>query len=106
VADRELAERAAQPLLRGDQEIGGVTQLERGRGVPDVVRGQADVDESRVLADLLLEAREERDHLVLDALLDREDPAMSTRAFCPMRAIASAGCGLAARRPRTPRAPP
>jgi hypothetical protein len=30
---------------------------------------------TRVLAELLLEAREERDHLMLDALLDGEDPA-------------------------------
>src|SRR5439155_4971495 len=74
VANCEVAEHLAQPLLARDQEIGRVAELERGGGVPDVIGGQADVDEPRVLAHLLLEAGQERDHLVLDALLDREDP--------------------------------
>ena len=41
---------------------------------PHVVGGEPDVDEARVGAELLLQAGEQRDHLVLDASLDREDP--------------------------------
>src|SRR2546422_492882 len=74
VLDREGAERSSQALLPGDQQVRGLPELERGRGVPDVAGGEADVDEPRVLAQLLLEAREERDHLVLHPVLDREDP--------------------------------
>ncbi len=73
VAQRENAEGLLQPLLAGDQEIDGISQLERSGRVPHVTRGEADVNKPRVLAELLLEAREERDHLVLDALLDGED---------------------------------
>ena len=74
VAERQLAERLAQTLLTRDQQIRRVPQLQRGGGVPDVVRGEPDVDEARIGPKLLLEAREERDHLVLHTLLDREDP--------------------------------
>ena len=75
VAQRQHAERLSQPLLAGEEQRHGVPELQGGGGVPHVAGGQADVDEPRVVADLLLEARQERDHLVLDALLDGEDPA-------------------------------
>ena len=75
VAAGEVAERRPQPLLPGDQQVGGVTELHGQRGVPHVVGCQPDVDEARVGAELLLEAGEQRDHLVLHAVLDLEDAA-------------------------------
>ena len=72
----EGAQHAAQALLSGDEQVGGVAQLQRGRGVPHVGGGQAHVDEARVLAEMLLQVREEGDHLVLHAgqdLLDARD---------------------------------
>src|SRR6058998_1668151 len=71
---RRRAERVPEALLSRDEEVGGVPELERQRRVPDVARREADMDEARVRTDLLLEAREERDHLVFDPLLDGEDP--------------------------------
>ncbi len=57
VADRQVAQRLAEPFLPRDQQLDRVAELERRGGVPDVARRQPDVDEARVLADLLLEAR-------------------------------------------------
>ena len=71
----QVAERRPQPLLPGQEKIGGVTELERQRRVPYVVTGETDVDEARVVAELFLEAGEQRDHLVLHALLDFQDAA-------------------------------
>src|SRR4030095_10345562 len=65
VANREDTERLGEPLLPGDQEIDRVAELKCGGGVPDVTGGQPDVDEARVLADLLLEAPQQREHLAL-----------------------------------------
>src|SRR2546427_634945 len=64
---------SAQPLLALQQEVDGVAELERGGRVPDVAGREPDVYEARVLAELLLEAGEERDHLVLDLVLNGED---------------------------------
>src|SRR5207248_2699781 len=73
VLDREGAEGAAKALLALEQKVERVPHLQRGRGVPDVVRREADVYEARVVAELFFDAREQRDHLVLDPVLDRED---------------------------------
>ena len=73
VAQRERAQRLSQLLLAGQQQVGGVTELKRGGGVPHVTGGETEVDEAGVGAELLLEAREQRDHLVLHAALDVED---------------------------------
>ena len=81
VAQGQRRQRRAQALLPGDEQIGGVAELQRGGRVPDVVGGEADVHEARVGAELLLEAGEQRDHLVLDARLDRED-ARRCRPAC------------------------
>jgi hypothetical protein len=64
----------AQALLARDEQIGGIPQLQRGGGVPHVVGGEADMHEAGVGAELFFQAREQRDHLVLDAPLDGEDP--------------------------------
>ncbi len=69
----EHAQRAAQPLLPLQEEVDRVAQLQRGGRVPDVAGGEPDVHVARVVAELLLEAGEERDHLVLDPLLDGQD---------------------------------
>src|SRR3989475_10172509 len=74
MAERQRAERAPEAPLSRYEEVGGVSELERQRRVPDVARREADMDEARVRTELLLEAREKRDHLVLDPLLDGEDP--------------------------------
>jgi len=74
VAERQNRERFRQALLARDQQIRGIPQLERGGRVPDVTGGEADMDKARVFTELFLEAREQRDHLVLDALLKSEDP--------------------------------
>src|SRR2546422_813038 len=50
-------------------------KLHGQRAVPHVVGRQPDVDEARVGAELLLQAGEQRDHLVLHAVLDLEDAA-------------------------------
>jgi hypothetical protein len=75
VAKREGPEPGPQTLLSLQQEIRRPAQLQRGGRVPDVVGGEADVDEARVGPQLLLEAGEESDHLVLDATLDLQDAA-------------------------------
>src|SRR5207247_710582 len=80
---------------------GGVPELECERGVPAVARREADMDEARVRTELLLEAREKRDHLVLDPLLDGEDPRdVHARPLADARHrvggdAAAAGVGLA-----------
>ena len=56
VAERQHAERLLETLLALDQKIHRVSELEGGRGIPHIAGRQADVDEARVLADLLLEA--------------------------------------------------
>ena len=73
VLDREGAECAAKALLALEQKVERVPHLQRGRGVPDVVRRETDVHEARVVAELFFDAREQRDHLVLDPVLDGED---------------------------------
>ena len=55
------------------------SRLQRGGRVPDVVGVSPMCTNPRVVAELLLEAGQERDHLVLDLLLDGEDAPMSTR---------------------------
>jgi len=73
VLERQRAQRLAQPLLALEEQVHRVAQLERGGGVPHVAGGEADVHEPRVRAQLLLQAGEQRDHLVLDAALDLQD---------------------------------
>src|SRR3989449_888026 len=101
MAERQRAERVPEAHLSRDEEVGGVPELERQRRVPDVARREADMDEARVRTELLLEAREERDHLVLDPLLDGEDPRdVHARRLADARHrvggdAAAAGVGLA-----------
>src|SRR5207245_11503395 len=97
----QRAERGPEAHLARDEEVGGVPELERQRRVPDVARREADMDEARVRPELLLEAREKRDHLVLDPLLDGEDPRdVHARRLADARHrvggdAAAAGVGLA-----------
>src|SRR5207244_12394891 len=63
----------AQSLLGLQEDVDRVAHLQRGGRVPEVAAGARDVPVTRVVAELLLEAGEERDHLVLDPLLDGED---------------------------------
>src|SRR5439155_1217664 len=101
MAERQRAERVPEAPLSRDEEVGGVPELERQRRVPGVARREADTDEARVRTELLLEAREERDHLVLDPLLDGEDPRdVHARRLADARHrvggdAAAAGVGLA-----------
>src|SRR5256886_16132941 len=74
VAQSQRSKRVLQARLSREEQVRGVAKLERQGRVPDVARGEADMDEAGVGPELLLEAREERDHLVLDGLLDGEDP--------------------------------
>src|SRR5439155_26590035 len=74
VAQSQRSKRVLQARLSREEQVRGVAELERQGRVPDVARGEADMDEAGVGPELLLEAREKRDHLVLDALLDGEDP--------------------------------
>jgi hypothetical protein len=85
VAAGERRERPPQALLPLDEEVHGVPKLERGGGVPHVVGRQPHVDEPGIVAELLLEAGQQRDHLVLDLLLDGQDaPDVDARGADPV----------------------
>ena len=67
---RERLEERGRAL---DEAVGGVAQQDRERGVEDVARRHAAMEPACVVADELLDVREERDHVVLGGALDLLD---------------------------------
>jgi hypothetical protein len=68
-----LAQRGEQQVDVLDQDVGRARELHRERGVEHVRAGHALVHEARLVADLLGDPGEERDHVVPGHRLDRVD---------------------------------
>ena len=99
VLERALLQRRQHQVDVLEQQVGGPRQLHRERGVEDVRRGHALVQEARLRADDLGELGREGDHVVLGLALDLVDlldlpsgSALSAAiAFSPRSQIASGG---------------
>ena len=73
VLQRALLQRRQQPVDVGDQDVGGLGELDGEGGVEHVRRGQALVHEARLRADEFAQPGREGDHVVLGHPLDGVD---------------------------------
>ena len=67
------AQRGERAIAAGEQQVARGADLQRERGVEHVARRHPVVDEARVGTDVLGDAGEERDHVVLHLALDLGD---------------------------------